>query len=239
MVCEDYQGMNMFFQHKTFNRLHTVQSLNHDVPSRTARGLENVEYWDSGIFELETATHNRPLIYLGLKIFAPFGICEFLNCLKSTLKLWLRIIEENYHSSNPFHNSTHAADVLHATAYFLYKQRIKESLDPVDEVAALITATIHAVDHPGRTNSFLCNAGSKLAILYNDTAVLESHHAALAFQLTVRDDKCNIFKNMERSNYWTLPQSIIHMILVTEMTEHFEHVNKFVNSVNTRTKWGD
>lgn len=74
----------------------------------------------------------------------------------------------------------------------------QESLDPADEVAALIAATIHDVDHPGRTNSFLCNAGSELAILYNDTAVLESHHAALAFQLTVRDDKCNIFKNVER-----------------------------------------
>ncbi|MBZ3880538.1 High affinity cAMP-specific and IBMX-insensitive 3',5'-cyclic phosphodiesterase 8A [Sciurus carolinensis] len=81
------------------------------------------------------------------------------------------------------------------------EQRIKESLDPVDEVAALVAATIHDVNHHGRTNSFLCNAGSKLAILYNDTAVLESHHATLAFQLTVRDDKCNIFKNMERSNY--------------------------------------
>lgn len=74
----------------------------------------------------------------------------------------------------------------------------QQSLDPIDEVAALIAATVHDVDHPGRTNSFLCNAGSELAILYNDTAVLESHHAALAFQITTRDDKCNIFKNMER-----------------------------------------
>ncbi len=74
----------------------------------------------------------------------------------------------------------------------------QQSLDPIDEVAALIAATVHDVDHPGRTNSFLCNAGSELAILYNDTAVLESHHAALAFQITTRDDKCNIFRNMER-----------------------------------------
>lgn len=74
----------------------------------------------------------------------------------------------------------------------------QQSLDPIDEVAALIAATVHDVDHPGRTNSFLCNAGSELAILYNDTAVLESHHAALAFQITTRDDKCNIFKNIER-----------------------------------------
>lgn len=75
---------------------------------------------------------------------------------------------------------------------------IQSSLDQLDEVAALIAATVHDVDHPGRTNSFLCNAGSELAILYNDTAVLESHHAALAFQLTVRDSKSNIFRNIDR-----------------------------------------
>lgn len=63
----------------------------------------------------------------------------------------------------------------------------------------MIAATVHDVDHPGRTNSFLCNAGSELAVLYNDTAVLESHHAALAFQLTNRDSKSNIFKNIDRS----------------------------------------
>ncbi|KTF73900.1 hypothetical protein cypCar_00049659, partial [Cyprinus carpio] len=140
---------------------------------------------------------SRPLTYLGLKIFSRFGVCEFLSCPEATLRSWLQIIEANYHSSNSYHNSTHAADVLHATAYFLCKERVKQSLDPIDEVAALIAAAVHDVDHPGRTNSFLCNAGSELAILYNDTAVLESHHAALAFQITTRDDKCNIFKNME------------------------------------------
>lgn len=199
----------------------------------------------------------RPLTYLGLKIFTSFGVCEFLNCSEATLRSWLQLMEASYHASNSYHNSTHAADVLHATAYFLRKERVKvrgnthlellthlhcvlicapvsvqcealmcfifstikqtalqrfspvltrfclcwfqSSLDQLDEVAALIAATVHDVDHPGRTNSFLCNAGSELAILYNDTAVLESHHAALAFQLTVRDSKSNIFKNTDRS----------------------------------------
>lgn len=137
---------------------------------------------------------------------------------------------------------------------------IQSSLDQLDEVAALIAATVHDVDHPGRTNSFLCNAGSDLAILYNDTAVLESHHAALAFQLTVRDGKSNIFKNTDRyapllnatrtdcselnevfrlicftsrrNQFRTLRQAVIDMVLATEMTRHFEHVSKFVNSIN-------
>lgn len=65
-------------------------------------------------------------------------------------------------------------------------------------MAALLAAAVHDVDHPGRTNSFLCNAGSELAILYNDTAVLENHHAALAFQLTAADVHGDIFRNVDR-----------------------------------------
>uniref|UniRef100_A0AAR2LNH8 Phosphodiesterase n=1 Tax=Pygocentrus nattereri TaxID=42514 RepID=A0AAR2LNH8_PYGNA len=217
--------------HHLPSHLTTPLSLN-DIPPRVAQTMENEDSWDFDIFSLEAATMKRPLTYLGLKIFSRFGVCEFLSCPEATLRSWLQVIEANYHSSNSYHNSTHAADVLHATAYFLCKERVKQSLDPIDEVAALIAATVHDVDHPGRTNSFLCNAGSELAILYNDTAVLESHHAALAFQLSTRDDKCNIFKNMERNEYRSLRQAIIDMVLATEMTKHFEHVNKFVNSIN-------
>uniref|UniRef100_A0A8C9S176 Phosphodiesterase n=1 Tax=Scleropages formosus TaxID=113540 RepID=A0A8C9S176_SCLFO len=217
--------------HHLPGHLSTPLSLN-DIPPQIAQTMENEESWDFDIFNLEAATMKRPLTYLGLKVFSRFGVCEFLNCTEATLRSWLQVIEANYHSSNSYHNSCHAADVLHATAYFLCKERVKQSLDPIDEVAALIAATVHDVDHPGRTNSFLCNAGSELAILYNDTAVLESHHAALAFQITIRDDKCNIFKNMERNEYRTMRQAIIDMVLATEMTKHFEHVNKFVNSIN-------
>ncbi|XP_059949057.1 high affinity cAMP-specific and IBMX-insensitive 3',5'-cyclic phosphodiesterase 8B isoform X9 [Mesoplodon densirostris] len=203
-----------------------------DVPPSIAQLLDNEESWEFNIFELEAVTHKRPLVYLGLKVFSRFGVCEFLHCSETTLRAWLQVIESNYHSSNAYHNSTHAADVLHATAFFLGKERVKGSLDQLDEVAALIAATVHDVDHPGRTNSFLCNAGSELAVLYNDTAVLESHHTALAFQLTVKDSKCNILKNIDRNHYRTLRQAIIDMVLATEMTKHFEHVNKFVNSIN-------
>ncbi|XP_037651284.1 high affinity cAMP-specific and IBMX-insensitive 3',5'-cyclic phosphodiesterase 8A isoform X2 [Sebastes umbrosus] len=217
--------------HHMPSHLASPLSLN-DIPPRIAQTMENEDSWEFDIVNLEAATMKRPLTYLGMKIFSRFGVCEYLNCPEATLRSWLQVIEANYHSSNSYHNSSHAADVLHATAYFLGKERVKQSLDPIDEVAALIAATVHDVDHPGRTNSFLCNAGSELAILYNDTAVLESHHAALAFQITTRDDKCNIFKNIERNEYRTLRQAIIDMVLATEMTKHFEHVNKFVNSIN-------
>lgn len=55
----------------------------------------------------------------------------------------------------------------------------------MDEATALIAAATHDIDHPGRSSAFLCNSDNPLAILYNDLCVLESHHAATTFRLTL------------------------------------------------------
>ncbi|RVE66107.1 hypothetical protein OJAV_G00123170 [Oryzias javanicus] len=55
----------------------------------------------------------------------------------------------------------------------------------------------------------------------------------------LNDEECWEFNILEleaathkRNQYRTLRQSIIDMVLATEMTRHFEHVSKFVNSIN-------
>lgn len=39
---------------------------------------------------------------------------------------------------------------------------------------------------------------------------------------------------ISRDDYRALRQSIIDMVMATEMTRHFEHLSKFVNSINKR-----
>ena len=62
--------------------------------------------------------------------------------------------------------------------------------------------------------------------------MLENHHAALAFQLTRQNDDTNIFKNLTREEYRAVRSVIIDMVLATEMSKHFEHLNKFMNKFN-------
>lgn len=109
-------------------------------------------------------------------------------------------------------------------------------MDRIDEATALISAAAHDIDHPGRSSAFLCNANNFLAVLYNDMCVLESHHAALTFKLTLRDDKVNIFKNLDRETYKLVRSITVDMILATEMTRHFEHLAKFVSVFGTDTE---
>ncbi|XP_038211165.1 high affinity cAMP-specific and IBMX-insensitive 3',5'-cyclic phosphodiesterase 8-like isoform X1 [Zerene cesonia] len=192
--------------------------------------LDTALSWDFEIFRLEDLTRGRPLTHLGLTLMGGrFDVCSTLECDERTLLHWLTIIETNYHAVNTYHNSTHAADVLQAVAFFLEKDRLKNLLEPLEAVAALIAAAAHDIDHPGTSSAFLCNSRHSLAILYNDVSVLESHHAALTFKLTLNDDRVNIFKNLDRDTYKSLRHNVIDMILATEMTKHFEHLAKFVN----------
>lgn len=172
----------------------------------------------------------RPLLHLGMNLLTHFEVHKTLGCDERTLHAWLTVIESHYHSKNTYHNSTHAADVLQATAIFLEKDRIKRILDQLDQACCLIAAITHDIDHPGKSrldiillyyllrnvinflfnniandenenslfrySAFLCNSQNDLAILYNDISVLESHHAALTFKLTTKDERLNIFKGI-------------------------------------------
>ncbi|XP_026490797.2 high affinity cAMP-specific and IBMX-insensitive 3',5'-cyclic phosphodiesterase 8 isoform X2 [Vanessa tameamea] len=205
-------------------------NMKHKTTGQLREVLDTALSWEFEIFRLEDLTRGRPLTHLGLTLMGGrFDVCSTLECDERTLLHWLTVIETNYHAVNTYHNSTHAADVLQAVAFFMEKERLKMLLEPLEAAAALISAAAHDIDHPGTSSAFLCNSRHSLAILYNDVSVLESHHAALTFKLTLNDDRVNIFKNLDRDTYKSVRHNVIDMILATEMTKHFEHLAKFVN----------
>jgi len=197
------------------------------APAKIRQLLSECNTWNFNIIQLERLTEKRPLVWLGMTTLLRFEVTKLLGIEESTLQNWLTLIEANYHSANSYHNSSHAADVMQATAYFLERENVKAQLDTVDEAICLIGAIIHDVDHPGRNSAYLCNSGSDLAILYNDTTVLENHHTALGFKLTQSDKRVNIFQNLDQDTYKVFRQGLIDVVLATDMSKHFLHVNKF------------
>nr|CAI5818793.1 unnamed protein product [Callosobruchus analis] len=143
------------------------------LPAALKDLLETCLSWEFDIFRLEDLTRKRPLQHLGMAIFTHFDVASTLNCDEKTILNWLTVIEVNYHPENAYHNSTHAADVMQATANYLEKERMKSLMDPLDEATSLIAAAAHDVDHPGKSSAFLSNSDNPLAILYNDVTVLE------------------------------------------------------------------
>jgi hypothetical protein len=77
----------------------------------------------------------------------------------------------------------HAADVVASLHYFLQLPNMQRQLQPIDVLAALLSALVHDAGHLGINNKFLETTQSELAITYNDVSVLENHHVATAFRL--------------------------------------------------------
>lgn len=71
------------------------------------------------------------------------------------------------------------------------------------------------------------NTRSRLAILYNDQSILENHHVAFAFQITLTQHSVNIFAHLSTEEFVQLRQATIDMVLATDMSRHFEYLTKF------------
>lgn len=194
--------------------------------------------WEFDCFKVESLSRSSTLEVLGMELFRRFNVFEQLKIDEGTSLNWLRLIQANYRKENSYHNSTHAADVMQATATFLMSERCSHLMSPLDKVACLLAAAVHDVDHRGRTNQYLSNSLDPLALLYNDKAVLENHHAATAFRLTLEVDECfNIFKNMDESDFKSFRAIVIEMVLATEMSQHFGIVNKFISLASQDQTW--
>ncbi len=79
--------------------------------------------------------------------------------------------------------------------------------------------------------------------------VLENHHASFGknemkssiivlyisvilfpgFRLSLADDRVNIFKNIDCETFRVVRQGIIDLVLATDMSKHFFHLNRFIN----------
>ncbi|KAF4803176.1 High affinity cAMP-specific 3',5'-cyclic phosphodiesterase 7A [Turdus rufiventris] len=86
------------------------------------------------------------------------------------------MVQEDYHSQNPYHNAVHAADVTQAMHCYLKEPKLSKSLTPWDVLLSLIAAATHDLDHPGVNQPFLIKTNHYLATLYKNTSVLENHH---------------------------------------------------------------
>ena len=83
------------------------------------------------------------------------------------------------------------------------------------------------VDHPGFNNLYMINTKNKLAVMYNDIAVLENYHVATAFRVLSFHNACDIFENFKTTDYTKARKQIIDLVLSTDMARHFPDMNKF------------
>ncbi|XP_065886892.1 dual specificity calcium/calmodulin-dependent 3',5'-cyclic nucleotide phosphodiesterase 1A-like [Dysidea avara] len=194
---------------------------------------EHISNWNCDMFQVEKLTNNQPLRYTTYELFQKCDLPKRHEVMINVLDNFLIAVENGYKRyKNPYHNSTHAADVVQ-TVYCLVKRTgIMDWMTSLELLAILIAAAIHDVEHTGTTNSFHMLSNSELALLYNDKSVLENHHLHTAFKL-MQDKDLNVLKSLKQEDYRLVRGLIIDMVLATDMSCHFEQIKTMKNLLSS------
>ncbi|KAJ3115131.1 High affinity cAMP-specific 3',5'-cyclic phosphodiesterase 7A [Phlyctochytrium bullatum] len=192
--------------------------------------LEDIENPNFDIFEVDRASNGRVLFYLGWYVFRYHDIFLKYNMSEPKFKHWLTKIEQGYKPTNPYHNALHAADVTHSMHYYVTRKRLWPHLSHEEQLASLIAPIIHDYMHPGVNNAFLISTLNPLTIRYNDQSVLENFHCASIFEM-LQNEEYDILLGFPAESRKLLRESVVSMVLATDMAMHFDWIGKFKNKL--------
>ncbi|XP_046738000.1 uncharacterized protein LOC124406594 isoform X5 [Diprion similis] len=186
--------------------------------------LQKSGNWRFNAFTLETVTGGRSLPVLCVHLFHWYGLLEHFQL--DVVRVWklFNLIEEGYHSTNPYHNSIHATDVTQAMHCFLQEEKIRKNLSHLEIMASLIGAVTHDLDHPGVNQPFLVATSNHLAALYENTSVLENHHWRSAIGCLLES---GVSEQLEPELRPELERHISSLILATDITRQQEFLTRF------------
>ncbi|XP_058495252.1 cAMP-specific 3',5'-cyclic phosphodiesterase 4D-like isoform X2 [Solea solea] len=201
--------------------------------SLLAKEIENVNHWGLDIFKIAEFSGNRPLTVIMYSVFQERDLLKTFKIPVDTFITFMMTLEDHYHADVAYHNNIHAADVVQSTHVLLSTPALEAVFTDLEIMAALFASAIHDVDHPGVTNQFLINTSSELALMYNDTSVLENHHLAVGFKL-LQEDNCDIFQNLNKKLKDSLRKMVIDMVLATDMSKHMNFLADMKTMVETK-----
>lgn len=120
---------------------------------------------------------------------------------------------------------------------FLNHENMMDNIDCMHVLALLVAALCHDVGHPGTSNNFQIVTSSPLALLYNDTSVLENFHCAETFRILASDNgKNNLLSSLKKEDYRDIRSAIIRGIMATDLSKHMEILSR-INQVADSFSW--
>ncbi|CAH8636666.1 unnamed protein product [Schistosoma rodhaini] len=224
--------------HSECEKIHCSQTqiVPYIINSTNPKKLEDIlktslDLWGIDIFEVDQLTTN-PLTCIFYNIVQKRNLLQKFAIPERNLLLYMTAVEEKY-NNNPYHNRVHAADVVQSTHVLLNAQSLESVFTDLEIFTVLFACAIHDVGHPGVTNQYLINTNDQLAILYNDSSVLENHHLAIAFSLLGQPGH-DVFENFPRKQRLSSRRMIIDMVLATDMSKHMSLLADLKTMVETK-----
>ena len=186
--------------------------------------------WNFDMFFVSEVTKGKAINVIGRYCLSKFDLISKFNIEEEKASRFFSALESRY-KPNPYHNSTHGADVLSSTFFLYNRSFLIGHMTDVEILGAIIATLGHDVGHSALNNRFLMNNRDPLAITCtshtdNDMSVLEMMHASLTCSLLQQED-LNLLDGLDSDSWMLCRKVIIKMILATDMARHFELLGGF------------
>jgi hypothetical protein len=163
-----------------------------DLKSKVSReeAVEEIEseHMRYLLYDRKTLRECVPVMFERLGLIEKFKIDkEKLNHLVKDVSVRMKRV--------PYHNFTHAFNIMHMCYIIIRKTHIRDYFDDVDILSCLIGALGHDLDHPGVSNIYFVKLRHPIALKFNDQGVLENYHAYLLTKL-LSDPKNDIISGL-------------------------------------------
>lgn len=180
--------------------------------------------WNFNSFTFDALCCGRSLTELLLHLFDYYDLYKIFNLNILNVLKCFRLLEFGYHSTNPYHNSIHAADVTQAMHCFIQENKIRKHMTHLEILSSILAAVCHDLDHPGVNQSFLVATNNPLASLYKNNSVLENHHWRFALCIF---KESHLFDHFENDVYEEMKIQLKHLILATDIARQNEYLRRF------------
>lgn len=158
------------------------------------------------------------------------GITHRLSLDTARLAAFARATESKY-NRQPYHNSMHAADVVHAIYIMILMDEWGSLLSDTELLALIVAAAVHDIGHPGVNNDFHARTNSESAQRYGHVgSINERCHARVALDLLEDPSLCFV-EPMGEDAVEAFKKTIEELVLCTDMAQHGSLVERFVGHI--------
>ncbi|XP_066556125.1 3',5'-cyclic-AMP phosphodiesterase 7B isoform X3 [Amia ocellicauda] len=208
----------------------SLHLLDEDYLGQAAHMLSKVGMWNFDIFLFDRLTNGNSLVTLLCHLFNVHGLIHHFHLDMVKLHRFLVMVQEDYHSQNPYHNAVHAADVTQAMHCYLKEPKFARYLTPLDMFLGLMAAAAHDVDHPGVNQPFLIKTKHHLASLYQNVSVLENHHWRSTVGM-LRES--GLLSHLPAEMTQDIEQQLGSLILATDISRQNEFLGRFKSHLDS------
>ncbi|XP_018412452.1 PREDICTED: cAMP-specific 3',5'-cyclic phosphodiesterase 7B isoform X1 [Nanorana parkeri] len=209
----------------------SLHLLDEDYLGQARHMLSKVGMWNFDIFLFDRLTNGNSLVTLLCHLFNVHGLIHHFQLDMVKLHRFLVMVQEDYHSQNPYHNAVHAADVTQAMHCYLKEPKLASYLTPLDIMLGLLAAAAHDVDHPGVNQPFLIKTKHHLASLYQNTSVLENHHWRSTIGM-LRESR--LLAHLSKEITQDIEQQLGSLILSTDINRQNEFLSRFKDHLDNK-----